>query len=83
MHRCEIHSEIVERTLHSTLPFLYLFCIPGYWYLFSLLRELVSTSDLENSIKSIVYCSVQVVTRRRRPSVDRGTVISNIHDHPC
>ena len=37
-----------------------MFCISGSLSLFSLLRELGSTSDLENSIKRIVYCSVQV-----------------------
>ena len=47
-----------------------------------LLRELGSTSDVENSIKNIVYCSVQVVTK------DDGArqlivVISNMHDNPC
>ena len=51
-----------------------MFCISGSLSLFSLLRELGSTSDLENSIKRIVYCSVRVGTRRRRPRVDRANM---------
>ena len=40
MHRGEIHFEIAERTENSTVPFLYMFCIPGSDIYFHYLESL-------------------------------------------
>ena len=73
MNRGEIHSEIakerkIQRCLSCTC-----FVFRGSDIYFHYLESLDQLLTLpENSIKNIVYCSVQVVARRPRPPVDRG-----------